>query len=354
MNKPIGVLVVDDSALVRRIMTAALTSDPEIGWVETASDPLIARDKIKKLNPDVLTLDIEMPRMNGLDFLDRIMTLRPMPVIMLSALTQHGAEAAFRALDRGAVDFIAKPVEDLADSFPGLREEILAKVKTAARIKVVRREPRPDRRRLDPIPRSIMPTDRIIAIGASTGGVEALGTLLGALPPDMPPIVVTQHMPAQFTRKFAERLDGFCAVRVLEAEDGARLLAGHAYIAPGGRHLEIKRSGSDYRCRISEGETVSGHCPSVDVLFASVARVAGAAATGVILTGMGRDGASGLLAMRRAGARTIGQDPETSLVYGMPRVAFEVGAVERQARLDAIPEILVETCGTCAEAGARL
>ena len=353
-DKPLTVLVVDDSALVRQMLVSILSSDPEIGTVEVAPDPLIARDKIKRLNPDVITLDIEMPRMNGMDFLDKIMALRPMPVVMLSSLTQRGADAAIMALEHGAVDFVPKPVRDLAEGFDELRDEILTKVKAAARANVARRLPRPPGSPVAPARLSYRSTETIVAIGASTGGVEALADVLAAMPGDAPAVVVTQHMPPAFTRRFAERLDGLCRIRVVEAEDGARILPGHAYIAPGGFQLEVVRSGADYRCRVLSAERVSGHCPSVDVLFHSVAEAAGANAVGVIMTGMGRDGAAGLLAMRRAGARTLGQDEATCLVYGMPRVASEIGAVERQAPLEAIAQSILDLVGSRADRAIRV
>ncbi len=331
--KKIKVLIIDDSALVRQMLTEILQSDPEIIVVDTAIDPLVARQKIKLHNPDVLTLDIEMPRMDGLQFLEKLMALRPMPVVMLSSLTQKGAEIALRALDMGAVDYVAKPTKQLSEQFVGLREEIIAKVKAAASAKVGQYflqggvpVPKPSQGR------HYSSTEKLIAIGASTGGVEAVGTVLRQMPADCPAIVITQHMPAQFTASFANRLNGSCQLTVAEAEDGMRLLPGHAYIAPGGFQLEIVRSGANFVCRVGSSERVSGHSPSVDVLFHSVARSAGPNAVGVILTGMGRDGAEGLLAMRQANAHTLGQD-SAAMVYGMPKAAFELGAVEEQVPL---------------------
>jgi two-component system chemotaxis response regulator CheB len=304
----------------------------------------MARERIKTLNPDVITLDIEMPRMDGLDFLERIMALRPMPVIMVSSLSQRGAEATIRALELGAVDIVAKPVSDIASSFSALRNEIVAKVKAAATAKVGR----PSQARTD-LPRAkvagpIRSTESIVAIGASTGGVEAIGLVLKSLPADGPAIAITQHMPPMFTSKFADRLDGVCPMRVHQATDGERMLPGHAYIAPGDTHLQVGRSGANYICRVRDTGAVSGHCPSVDVLFRSVATHVGVNAVGVILTGMGRDGAEGMAALRAAGGRTIGQDEATSVVYGMPKAAFEAGGVERQVPLGRVGDAIMDAC----------
>jgi two-component system chemotaxis response regulator CheB len=321
MSHPVRVVVVDDSATMRGLIGACLRRDPEIEVVGAAGDPYEARQVIKDLNPDVITLDIEMPNMNGLDFLEKIMRLRPMPVVMVSTLTQAGAEATVRALELGAVDCVAKPshvAEGLSD--------LAIRVKTAAGASV---------RPLTEAPKvavrqGFSPSGDLIAIGSSTGGVEALLTVLASFPANCPPTVITQHMPATFTRSFAARLDRATAAHVQEAYDGAPLEVGKVYLAPGGeQHLEVVRAGG-LRCHLRPGDPVGGHRPSVDVLFRSVAHAAGAAAVGVILTGMGRDGAEGLKAMREAGAKTIGQDQATCVVYGMPKVAFEIGAVFRQ------------------------
>jgi len=333
----IRVLVVDDSPTMRGLITAALRRDPEIEVIGSAADPLEAREAIKRLNPDVITLDVEMPNMNGLEFLEKIMRLRPMPVVMVSTLTQAGAEVTLAALELGAVDAIGKPssgvtaVEAFAD--------LATKVKVAARSRV-----RSER----PVPASLpgadyrVNRDMVLAIGASTGGVEALLTILTSFPVDCPATVVTQHMPATFTRSFAARLDKVSAATVAEASDGAPLEPGRIYIAPGGdAHLEV--AGATPRCRLVRSDTVSGHRPSVDVLFRSVARLRRPIA-GVILTGMGRDGAQGLLEMREAGARTLGQDEASSVVYGMPKAAFEAGAVERQLSLSRLPGAILEVC----------
>jgi len=345
MARPIRVLIVDDSALIRELLTKMLSSDPQIEVVGSAPDPLIAREKIKRLNPDVVTLDIEMPRLDGLEFLRRIMTLRPMPVVMVSSLTQRGADATLRALEIGAVDFVAKPTCDLQEGLEAMQAEIVAKVKAAAAAKVARRNVT-DVSAMKPLAGGpgYSSTEKIVALGASTGGVEALTHILRSMPADSPALLVTQHMPEHFTASFANRLDGLCAIAVAEARHGARVVPGHAYIAPGDRHLELGRSGATYTCVVRGTEPVSGHCPSVDVLFRSVASAAGGNAVGVILTGMGRDGADGLLAMRSAGAHTVGQDEASCIVYGMPRAAFERGAVETQLPLERIAGYLLDLC----------
>ena len=335
---PIRVLVVDDSATMRGLITAALRRDPNIEVVGTAGDPIEARAAIKALNPDVITLDIEMPNMNGLDFLEKIMRLRPMPVVMMSTLTQSGADATLQALEIGAFDCVAKPVNVIngAEAYA----ELTQKVKLASK-SVVRA-----RSTAAPAPRrtGYRTGGSVVAIGSSTGGVEALLSIISRFPEGCPPTVVTQHMPATFTKSFAARLDRACGARVEEAYDGAPLEAGRIYIAPGGgAHLEVVRAGG-LRCRLREGDPVSGHRPSVDVLFQSVAESVGAPALGVILTGMGRDGAQGLLAMRASGAHTLGQDESTCVVYGMPRVAYELGAVERQLPLSALGEAILDQC----------
>jgi two-component system, chemotaxis family, protein-glutamate methylesterase/glutaminase len=336
--KPLRVLVVDDSATMRALISSRLRRDPGIEVVGGAGDPLQAREMIKTLNPDVLTLDVEMPRMNGIDFLERLMRLRPMPVVMVSTLTQEGAETTLQALELGAFDCVAKPATaDFADAFDDLAEKVKAAGASRVRAAPIQR------------PTVARPTDfrsngRVIAIGASTGGVEALIAILSAMPENCPPTVVTQHMPATFTRSFAARLDRLCAPRVAEAEDGEPLAAGRVFIAPGGaRHLEVT-SGMKPICRLRESDLVNGHRPSVDVLFHSVAAVCGARSAGLILTGMGKDGAKGLAAMRAAGARTFGQDEATCVVYGMPKAAFELGAVERQAPLSELSRLVIEAC----------
>lgn len=319
----IRVLIVDDSPTMRALITVALRRDPEIIVVGEAADPHQARAAIKALNPDVLTLDVEMPAMNGLDFLERLMRLRPMPVVMVSNLTSYGTEATLRALSLGAVECVAKPKP--GESF----EDLPAAVRNAAGARVRPLEERPVLREQY----SFRGEGTLIAVGASTGGVEALSTILSSFPPNCPPTLITQHIRPAFTRSLAERLNRLCAASVAEARDGELLQPGHVYVAPGGdAHLAITGSAS-WRCSLVRGDPVSGHCPSIDVLFESVARWAGPRAVGVILTGMGRDGAQGLLAIRKRGGRTVGQDADTSVVYGMPRVALEIGAVEVQASL---------------------
>ena len=345
-SNPIRVLVVDDSALMRELVKDILSSDPDIEVVGTVCDPLAARQKIKDLNPDVLTLDIEMPRMDGITFLDKVMTLRPMPVVMVSSLTQDGAEATLRALEVGAVDFVAKPAVNLQAGLEEKRAEIVAKVKAAAQARLQRRPAALGERQSPPasLTANYSSTEKIVAIGASTGGVEAVNRILQAMPADAPAILVTLHMPEKFTASFARRLDSTCAIHVAEASDGARILPGHAYIAPGSLHLRLARSGANYVCAVGGSERVSGHCPSVDVLFHSTAKAAGKNAIGVILTGMGKDGADGLLAMRRNGAATLGQDEESCVVYGMPRAALERGAVEAECPLGKMTQEILARC----------
>jgi two-component system chemotaxis response regulator CheB len=339
----IRVLVVDDSATMRAIIVNALNRDPEIQVVGQAADPLQARAAIKDLNPDVLTLDIEMPRMNGLDFLERIMRLRPMPVVMVSTLTSRGAEATLRALELGAFDCVAKPQSHDRVGF----ERLLPTVRAAASARVRPAFAAPARA----VPANFRPDGRLLAIGSSTGGVEALLTILSKFPANCPPTVITQHMPATFTASFAQRLNRSCAAEVREASDGATLAPGRIYLAPGGEtHLEVAGAGP-WRCRLTREGTVNGHRPSVDVLFDSVAKAAGARALGVILTGMGKDGARGLPAMRQMGAKTLGQDEASSVVYGMPRVAFEMQAVMKQVALGNMANEMLELCN--AKLGGR-
>lgn len=336
---PVRVLIVDDSASMRAALRRILSGDPDIEVVGMAPEPHAARAMLKELNPDVMTLDVEMPGMDGLSFLEKVMRLRPMPVVMCSTLTARGAEATIEALRLGAVDCIAKPT---GNPLQIERDSALlcATVKAAARSGVRRPRAHPPLRPLAP---ATTRRDMVIAIGASTGGVEALFGIVGALPVDCPPTLVVQHMPAAFTGGFAARLQRESAVTVVEAADGSRIAPGTVYIAPGGEtHMEL-RGGVNGYLRLSRGDLVSGHRPSVDVLFRSVADV-GAAAVGVILTGMGADGAQGLLAMRRSGARTLGQTRETCVVYGMPKVALEAGAVEREVGLSAMPEAILAAC----------
>ena len=338
------VLVVDDSASMRQLIASVLDAAPDIEVVGEACDPLEAREAIKLLNPDVITLDVEMPNMNGLDFLEKLMRLRPTPVIMVSNLTQRGGDITIKALEIGAIDCVTKPMPGDRELFGGLVDKIRLAAEARPRFAAPTggRAPAEAARAGSTAYR---PSGRIVAIGSSTGGVEALTSVISVFPANCPPTVITQHMPGTFTRSFADRLNRLSGASVTEAQDGAPLLPGRVYLAPGGlgRHLEVV-GGDTPRCRLRAGDPVSGHCPSVDALFRSVARVAGANALGVILTGMGRDGADGLLAMRQAGARTLGQDAATSLIYGMPRTAFEAGGVEKQLPLARIgTEILALT-----------
>ncbi len=356
----IKVLVIDDSALVRKMLSEILDSDNEIDVVGTAADPLIARDKIKKLNPDVLTLDVEMPNMDGISFLSNLMRLRPMPVVMVSTLTEDGAEITLDALELGAVDFITKPKIDFSNSIQEYSQELIGKVKVASiaqiKTKQVRRKKELDKiqnlkvekkhsadaiLQLDSGKRNYKLTDSIIAIGASTGGTEAIREILEDMPANSPGIVITQHIPEKFSTSFALRMDKLSAMKVCEATDGQQILAGHAYIAPGGRHMLVERSGARYICRLNDGPAVNRHKPSVNVLFRSVANQLGRNAIGVILTGMGDDGAEGLLEMKQTGAITIAQDERSSVVWGMPGEAVKREAVDDILPLNRIVERLI-------------
>jgi two-component system chemotaxis response regulator CheB len=342
----IKLLIVDDSALVRKLLSEMLSKDSEIEIVGTATDPYAARERIKQLNPDVITLDVEMPRMDGITFLENLMRLRPMPVVMVSSLTQKGADVTLRALELGAIDFVTKPKVDVAGSLADYAEELIAKVKMAAGARVNARRSSPPK---TPVLNSLQPekrhsadavlpagagkrvlrtTDRIIAIGASTGGTEAIREVLEALPPDAPAVVISQHIPAAFSKPFADRMNRCSAMAVCEASDGQYILPGHVYIAPGDQHLLVERDGARYRCRLSNGPHVNRHRPSVDVMFRSVAQNVGPNAVGVILTGMGDDGARGLKEMLDAGAHTIAQDEPTSVVWGMPGAAVKLGGAQ--------------------------
>lgn len=343
----IKVLVVDDSALMRALLTEIINGAPDLKVVGTAPDPIAAREMIKALNPDVLTLDVEMPKMDGLEFLDRLMRLRPMPVIMISATTERGSEVTLKALELGAVDYVAKPRAENITLLQGYAEEIRDKIRTAkgARLKMPSMRPLPGSGTVaaaaaPPVASrfsSRLLNEKVIAIGASTGGTEAIKDVLTSLPAGMPPILMVQHMPETFTPSFARRLDSLCQLTVIEAQGGERLQPGTAYLAPGHSHLSIRKSGAGYVTELSQGEPVNRHRPAVDVLFDSVAEQVRGNALGIILTGMGRDGAQGLLRMRQAGAYTLGQDQASCVVYGMPREAALAGAVEEVASLDAIP-----------------
>lgn len=349
LEAPVRVLIVDDSAVVRQILTEILSSDIGIEVVGSATDPYVAREKIKRLNPDVITLDVEMPRMDGLAFLENLMRLRPTPVVMISSLTERGADTTLQALALGAVDFVSKPKLDVARGLEEYAAEIVAKVKNAAkaRVRAIGR-PVPAKVALDapaaePARSSLRfrTTDRLIAIGASAGGTEALRVVLEGMPADAPAVVLTQHLPASFSTAFAERLDRHSPMSVREASDGEAILPGHAYLPPGGKHLRVIRDGARWRARIDDGPAVNRHKPAVDVLFQSVAASAGANAVGAILTGMGDDGARGLLQMREAGAPTLVQDEATSVVWGMPGAAFKLGAAQETVPLERVAERLI-------------
>ena len=345
------VVVVDDSALVRSLLSAIINGERDMECVGAAADPLIAREMIRTLNPDVITLDVEMPRMDGIDFLGKLMRLRPTPVVMVSTLTERGADITLRALELGAVDFVAKPKLGVADGLARLADDITAKVRVAALAQM--RRPAAagasgDAQANDKPPAAIsaigrLSTEKIVFIGASTGGTEATRELLVNLPADCPAVLITQHMPAGFTKSYAARLDGLCRLSVAEARDGERILPGHAYIAPGGTaHLSVERSGANYIARVVEGEPVNRHRPSVEVLFKSAARVAGPNALGIMLTGMGADGASAMKEMRDAGSYNLVQDEATCVVFGMPKEAIAAGAANEVLPLSQIAPRLIE------------
>ncbi|MGA9528532.1 MAG: chemotaxis response regulator protein-glutamate methylesterase [Terriglobales bacterium] len=338
MNK-IRVLIVDDSAMMRQVLTEIFSHDPEIEVVGTAPDPYAAQEKILRLKPDVLTLDVEMPRMDGLSFLEKLMRAHPMPVLMVSSLTEKNCDTTIRALELGAVDYVTKPHLDVRSGVLERADEIVSKVKIAARARIRRHTHPPAAISSTAKPGSLgfRTTHKIIAVGASTGGTEALVRFLVPMPADSPGILIVQHMPAGFTTSFAARLESLCRMGVHEARDGDRVLPGHVLLAPGSFHLEVRRSGVEISARVFQGEPVNRHRPSVDVLFHSCARVLGANAVGVILTGMGADGARGLLEMKQAGAYTIAQDEESCVVFGMPREAIELGGAQQVASLDDIP-----------------
>ncbi|PHM40302.1 chemotaxis-specific methylesterase CheB [Xenorhabdus mauleonii] len=339
MNK-ITVLCVDDSALMRQIMREIINSHPDMEVVDCAPDPFVARDLIKKHNPQVLTLDVEMPRMDGIDFLEKLMRLRPMPVVMVSSLTGKGSEITLKALELGAVDFVTKPQLGIRDGMLAYSELIAEKIRAAAQAKIS--TIKADSGVSAPLNfKPLLSSEKLIAVGASTGGTEAIKNLLQPLPVTSPALLITQHMPPGFTRSFAERLNKLSQITVKEAEDGERVLPGHAYIAPGDRHMELCRSGANYQIMITDTLPVNRHRPSVDVLFRSVARYAGRNAVGVILTGMGSDGAAGLLEMKQAGAYTLAQDEASCVVFGMPRAAIQLGAVDDVMDLQKISKAML-------------
>lgn len=339
----IKVLIVDDSSLVRSILTRGLQMDPGIEVVGAAGDPYQAREMILAERPHVLTLDVEMPRMDGLAFLRKLMPQYPLPVVMVSSLTQRGSQITLDALAHGAIDFVAKPTSDIQSGLNGMMEELREKVKIAASVDVSHwknKTPVTSRVQEARISSLAKTTDKVIAIGASTGGTEALRKLISAMPANSPGIIIVQHMPAGFTRMFAERLDSIARVSVKEAESGDRVMTGHVLVAPGNFHMQLMRSGGEYRVVCRDGALVNGHRPSVDVLFRSVAKHAGKNAVGVMLTGMGADGADAMVKMRDAGARTVAQDEATSVVFGMPKEAFQRGGAEILKPLDSIPILI--------------
>ncbi|WP_397535145.1 chemotaxis response regulator protein-glutamate methylesterase [Roseateles sp.] len=345
------VVVVDDSALVRSILTEIINRQPDMECIGAASDPLMAREMIRNLNPDVITLDVEMPKMDGLDFLSRLMRLRPMPVVMVSTLTERGADVTLKALELGAIDFVAKPKIGVADGIRLLAQDITDKIRIAAKAHI-RRAAAPAPSAAAGAPVAAKPvtmasvgrlsTEKIIFIGASTGGTEATKDVLINLPADCPAVVITQHMPPGFTKSYAARLDGLCKIRVKEAQDGERILPGHGYIAPGGFHLSVERSGANYIARVQDGEPVNRHKPSVEVLFNSAARVVGPNALGIMLTGMGADGARAMKVMKDAGSYNYVQDEASCVVFGMPREAIAAGAADEVLPLSEIASHLID------------
>ncbi|KQP17009.1 chemotaxis response regulator protein-glutamate methylesterase [Pseudorhodoferax sp. Leaf267] len=358
MRKKIRVLVVDDSALVRSLLTEIINRQPDMTCVGAANDPLIAREMIRELDPDVLTLDVEMPRMDGIDFLGRLMRLRPMPVVMVSTLTAQGAEVTLRALELGAIDFVAKPRIGLASGLKDLGGEIVEKVRVAAVAKF-RRTPQVAPAGVaagaaPAVPRAAAPlgrisTEKLICIGASTGGTEAIREILVAMPADAPAIVITQHMPPGFTTSFAARLNGLCRITVKEASAGERILPGHAYIAPGGRQFSIGRSGANYVAAVDDAPPVNRHKPSVEVLFLSAAEAVGRNAYGIMLTGMGNDGARAMREMRDKGSYNYAQDENSCVVFGMPKEAIAHGAVDEVLPLTQIAPALLAKLGSATD-----
>ncbi len=344
------VVVVDDSALVRSLLSEIINRETDMQCVGAAADPLIAREMIRGLNPDVITLDIEMPRMDGIDFLDKLMRLRPMPVVMVSTLTERGADVTLRALELGAIDFVSKPKIGVADGLRLLGEDITNKIRIASTA-TIRKAPAsakatasssPGVATAAPTALGRLSTEKVIFLGASTGGTEATKEVLMRLPHDAPAVMITQHMPPGFTKSYAARLNGLCSIAVAEASDGERVLPGHAYIAPGGLQMSVERSGANYIARVREGEPVNRHMPSVEVLFKSAARVVGPNALGIMLTGMGGDGATAMKAMRDAGSYNLVQDEATCVVFGMPKEAINAGAAHEVLPLTQIAAKLLE------------
>jgi len=344
----IKVLIVDDSALIRSVMREIISSQPDMEVVGMAPDPLVARELIKQTNPDVLTLDVEMPKMDGLDFLEKLMRLRPMPVLMVSSLTERGSEITLRALELGAVDFVTKPKLSIQSGMREYTELIADKIRAAARARITPRTVAPAKvaGALPQIRNPMTSSEKLIIIGASTGGTEAIREFLMQMPSDSPGILIAQHMPEGFTTSFARRLDALCKISVREAAGDERVLPGHAFIAPGHSHLMLARSGANYVTRIDQADPVNRHRPSVDVLFRSAALSAGKNAVGVILTGMGKDGALGMLEMKNAGAHNFAQDEASCVVFGMPREAIAVGATHEVGPLTELPRMVLNYLAT--------
>jgi two-component system chemotaxis response regulator CheB len=335
----IKVLVIDDSALIRSIMSEIISDQPDMMVVGVAPDPIVAREMIKATNPDVLTLDVEMPKMDGLDFLERLMRLRPMPVVMVSSLTERGSEITLRALELGAVDFVTKPKISIKNGMMEYAQLISDKIRIAAKAQITRHQP-PTNAAVDTLPvmaNPLLSSEKLIVIGASTGGTEAIKEFLIRMPSDCPGILITQHMPEGFTKSFANRLNSLCKIEVKEAEGNERVLPGHAFIAPGHSHLLLARSGANYMTKLEQSDPVNRHRPSVDVLFSSTAKFAGKNAIGVILTGMGKDGAQGMLEMKMAGAHNFAQDEASCVVFGMPREAIALGAADEVGDVKELP-----------------
>ncbi len=354
----IKVVVVDDSALIRSVLKEIINQQKDMEVVGAAPDPLVAREMIRTFNPDVITLDVEMPKMDGLDFLERLMRLRPTPVLMISTLTEKGSEITLRALELGAVDFISKPKLDIHQGMKEYAEEITGKIRIAAKAHVQKLRPATPAGQSSGTPatplRSKVSTEKILVFGASTGGTEALKEVLTQMPPDCPGIVIAQHMPEGFTNSFAARLNSLCKISVKEAEHGDRILPGHAYLAPGHSHLLVARSGANYVCELSQDEPVNRHRPSVEVLYRSAARYAGKNAIGIILTGMGKDGALGMKEMHEAGAHTIAQDEASCVVFGMPREAIAQGGVDEVLPLNRIAQRVLEYLDQSGEKAFRV
>lgn len=343
----IKVLIIDDSAMIRKVFEQELSKDPEIEVVGTAPDPIVGRDKIVYLKPDVITLDIEMPRMDGLTFLGKLMQHYPIPVVVVSSLAKKGGDVALKAMELGAVEVLSKPGS--AYSVGDMSEQLIEKVKAASRVKVYKRTEQSqvltrEQNSAMVASMAVKTTNKIIAIGASTGGTEALKEVISRLPANAPPVVVVQHMPQNFTKAFADRLNSICQVQVKEAVDGEYLATGKVLIAPGNQHMEIRRSGINYYVTLFDGPMMFHQRPAVEILFNSVAKYAGQNAVGAILTGMGKDGAQGLLNMRQAGANTVAQDEKTSIVFGMPKEAIDIGAAQVVKPLQSIAQTLLDFC----------